>query len=97
MYNENLGQPEDLSAEEWAILQHLAQLSASFYMADAALGFNDTSTIEQVSNSLKFAKHFERLKTAGYLAIQPMAFADVKELTRPVYTLSVLGRKATRQ
>ena len=95
MYNKNTVQPANLSVIEWSLLQHLSTLTDCFYQADAALGFTDTSSLFQVSNSLKFAQNFSRLKTAGYLLVIPMAFDRVTPNTRPLYTLTALGKKAT--
>lgn len=94
MDNENITQPEDLSTQEWAVLQHLAHLTDYFYMEDASLGFRDTSSWQQLNNTLDFSRYFNKLKTAGYLAIVPMAFANIKLGVHPLYALSPLGKKA---
>lgn len=94
MINENNIRPDNLSDEEWAILEHIAALGSTFYMADALLEFKKPGASDQLRNTILLTKSFEHLKTAGYLKIQPMAFADVTQSTRPLYALSALGKKA---
>jgi hypothetical protein len=52
MYNKNLGNWKIFPLKSGLFLQHLAQLTKFFYMADATVGFNDASTTYQVCNSL---------------------------------------------
>lgn len=82
---------------EWVLLQHLATFGDCFSINDVFIKLADGSNVFKENNTLKFSRHFDRLKNAGYLVMIPVAFISVGKDARPSYKLTSLGKKVTQQ